>query len=119
MIEKSLERETFKIKCKINIIQAGLLLLWLSCSVCGLFVIKGANHVPVVSVILLLLFNHCHFVVWGNWYYIPQTYYALCQLLNNYFTHVNHIVLSWNKTQIKIILIIIVYTYLNTYYYTL
>jgi len=29
------------------------------------------------------------------------TYYALCQLLNNYFTHVNLIALSRNKTQIK------------------
>jgi len=36
-------------------------------------------------------------------YFIPQTYYALWQLLNNYFTHVIYIVISRYKTQIKLI----------------
>jgi hypothetical protein len=100
MIEKSwlsLAHETFKMKCKINIIQAGLLLLWITCSMCG--VLKEANHVRV-ALIILLLFNHSHFVVWGKWDCIPQTYYAHCWPSNNYFTHVNQIV-SRNKTQIK------------------
>jgi len=45
-IEKSwpsLARETFKMKCKINIIQSGLLLLWITCSVCGIFIIEGVR----------------------------------------------------------------------------
>jgi len=40
---------------------------------------------------------------------IPQTYYVLCRLLSNYFTHVIHIVLSRDKlksNQIKLVIFI-------------
>jgi hypothetical protein len=92
-----------KLRCE----QAGLLLLWITSSVCGLFHNWRRQIMFFRSWLFYYYLITSLFVLWGKWYCKHQTYYALCRLLNNYFTHVNHIVLSQNETQIEQNLLII------------
>jgi len=57
MIEKSwptLALETFKLKCKISIIQAGLLMLLITCTMCVDLILNEAHHGDVASIDLII-----------------------------------------------------------------
>jgi len=61
----------------VNKFQAGLPLLWITCSVCGLFIIEGGKScLCSLNCVIIKYLITCHFVIWSKWYFIPQTYYV-------------------------------------------